>query len=278
MDPVTTYQIDVRETRTMDGRVVRDSRGRVLLQFRPFENELDRINATIDLGEGGATEAQARSLGMKPEDLRSTAEFELTEDHQIVRLINWQELGEQSMRVATAMFDAQVSAGHMDRKHTEQALSRLRTMTSTHDGVFGMYYKRIGPYLQGYGWQLNPEEVIEQETLFSVPFLNEPIDSTLKTYLDDDPETADVIEYKMTQVPNDEAMQRMLKALMASLDQAPDGDMEKEIDKMNFSIVIGWDYDVEQQAITKARLVRTTSIPQGSTMVEEWTWTLQSAP
>jgi len=277
-EPEKAYIIRVQETRIIGDRTVRSSTGRVTFVYKPSNDGQGLINATIDLGEYGLTEQQAAAVGLKPTDLQSTAQFEIGDDFQLLRIRNWKELGEQSLRVATAILQSQVSAGLMDQEPFERAIAYLQSLASTHDGVFSMYSKRVGPYFLGFDWRLEADQPVIQDSFFNEPFSADPMPATLTTSLVDDPDTKQLVEYQMVQSVESDAIHAALSGLVAELGATTVEEANKMFRHVEMSATASWVYSLDLSAVTRTSFVRVMTLPNQPRAVETWTWELMGTP
>jgi hypothetical protein len=274
LKPGVRYELLVRETRETAGRTVRDSTGRIMIEYHP-DNANGFLAVTIE-PQAPMTRAQAEAMGLALTDLTSTAKFKLGDSHELTHLENWKELGDQSLRVAAATMNTQIAIGQADRDTADRAMELLRSMVSNHDGVFAMYSKRIGPYIFGYGWELSPDAPITQQTQLTVPFSPDPIDSTMTTALADNPDTDRLVEYEMIQSPNADAVRAFFTQLMENIGGVADAD--QLVQDIKIEMKIEWTYSLDSKSIVSATATRTTEMPNQPSGIERWTWQLVTVP
>lgn len=275
LEPGVRYELRLRETREVDGRITRDSPGRVMLELQPRDGA-DLLLVTVDPGENAVNESQARALGLALADFSSTAHFAIDDNHELSRLENWEAMRDQALRVATATVNAQIASVQGDRDTADKAIALLRSMMDTHDGMFSIFAKRIGPYMFGYGWELHAGVPIIQEAMFAVPYSPDPVASTLTTVLADDPKTERLIEYEMIQSLDTEAVRAIANHFLANVDgQVEVNELMKQ---MQIDVKTQWAYSIDLKAIARASITRTTRMPDQPLAIERWTWELVTAP
>lgn len=274
------YEFRVHQFREQDGNVSRDAWGRLVLEVS--DEDVSRIAgpdgllvfATLDLGEQTLTGPQLRLLGIDADDTRSTAEFLVDWEYNIVGLRNWEALRDETRSLTRRLIGAMVRSKQFDADTAARTRQMIDDMTATEQGVVQMYGKRLYPYLYGYGWELAEGDVISYEVELPSPIGGDPILAVNSTQLRDDPATPGVVEYGSEQRLDPESVAAFLQAYMDRLGATVPAEARADMNSMQIDDVMSWEYARGRGIITRAVYERIAAMPGTPPMTERWVWEL----
>ncbi len=272
-EPGVRYEFRMHQLRKGGEDITLDSAGRLILEMKRQADSPTILLVTLDINDQ-MTPKQASTLGLTLDDFRTTAEFLLDEEYNLVELRNWELLRDKGNKIATKLTDARVKAGLVEPEQAELAKSMVTDLSSTHDGVFFMYSKRVAPYFLGYGWVLPQDEPITYETALPNPYGGEPLPASITIQLNDDPETPDLIEFQHTQSLDQEKAAALLLDFFQRLDAPGEEDFREAVRQLQITDTVTWAYDPEAQLIRSATYERHMQIPDQPLAIERWTWEL----
>jgi len=271
LEPDTRYEITVHQYRESDGIVSRDSEGTVTLELHDSDEGPLVLFATIELSEQQLSPAQSKALGLTHDDLKSTAEFVLDEQYNIVGIRNWEELRDKANTMTSNLMDAMVEQGLSDPETATQAKVAMVKLTSTEAGVHSIYAKRISTYLLGYGWELTEGEPLVQEVSLPNPFGGEPLPAIITTKLDDDPETPNLIEYTYEQALESEPAAALIRDALLLIGIPDNEELAEHLRGVQITDTMEWSYDESRQLVAHATFERITKLPGQPIVTERWT-------